>query len=140
VVTNSIDIADILSNKERVSIHLLGGIFHAHSRYLYGAGTVRKLQEYHVDKCLMGGGGIAEDGIYFPSEEDGQVAQQMIAQAEQVIVLADQTKFNKKLFFKVCGLDQIDLLITDDVPDEWRERLAEAEVEVVRVNAAHGAK
>lgn len=134
VVTNSIDIADLLANKKQVSVHVLGGIFDVHSRYLYGAGTVKKLQEYHVDKCLMGGGGIAEDGIYFPSEENGQVVRQMIAQAEQVIVLADQTKFNKKLFYKVCELEQIDLLITDDVPDEWQDRLARAEVEVVKVN------
>ncbi|AUS08128.1 DeoR/GlpR transcriptional regulator [Laceyella sacchari] len=133
VVTNSIDIADILSTKERVTVHLLGGVFHAHSRYLYGVGTVKKLQEYHVDKCFMGGGGVAEDGIYFPSEDDGQVVRQMIAQAEQVIVLVDRTKFNKKLFFKVCALEQIDVLIADDVPEEWQERLAQAEVEVIRV-------
>jgi DeoR/GlpR family transcriptional regulator of sugar metabolism len=131
VVTNSIDIAGILSNKEGIQIHVLGGILHPRDRYLYGAATVSKLADYKVNKCLMGGGGITEEGIFFASEEDGQVVREMIRRAEQVIVLVDRTKFGKPLFYKVCGLEQIDMVITDDIPKKWKNLLQEMEVEVV---------
>lgn len=130
-VTNSIDIANILSGKEGIRLHMLGGIFHLHSRYIYGAETVRKLQEYRVDKCLMGGGGITEEGIFMQDEEDGQVVKEMIASSEQVIVLADHTKLGKQYFYKVCGLDEINVLITDQLPSYWQDILEKAEVEWV---------
>jgi DeoR/GlpR family transcriptional regulator of sugar metabolism len=130
-VTNSIDIADILSTKPRVKIHVLGGILHSRDRYLYGTATTKKLQEYKVNKCLMGAGGITEEGIFLASEEDGQVVREMINRAEQVIVLADRTKFGKPMFYKVCALEQVDFLIADRIPEHWKTMLDSMEVEVV---------
>ena len=131
VVTNSIDIVDILSYKEGVKLHVLGGTFHPHSRYIYGVSAIRNLQEFRVNKCLMGGGGITEDGIFVKDEEDGQVVKEMIACAEQVIVLADHTKFGKQFFYNVCRLEDIDILITDHLPNDWKEFLTKADVEWV---------
>jgi DeoR family transcriptional regulator of aga operon len=37
----------------------------------------------------------------------------MIAAANQVILLADSSKFEKTGFVKVCDLAQVDLIITD---------------------------
>ena len=133
VVTNSIDIADILSGKDGVKLHVLGGIFHPHSRFIHGVSAVRQLQEFRVNKCLMGGGGITEDGIFVKDEEDGQVVKQMIACSEQVIVLADHTKFGKQFFYHVCRLDDVDMLVTDRVPDNWKECLEKADVEWIVV-------
>ncbi|MBA4542752.1 DeoR/GlpR transcriptional regulator [Thermoactinomyces sp. CICC 10521] len=130
-VTNSIDIADILSAKPGVKIHVLGGILHARDRYLYGSETTRKLQEYKVNKFLMGAGGITDEGIFFKSEEDGQVVREMIHRAEQVIVLADHTKFGKPLFYKVCSLDQVDFLIADRIPERWKPVLDRLEIEAL---------
>jgi DeoR/GlpR family transcriptional regulator of sugar metabolism len=129
VVTNSIDIADILSGKEGVKLHVLGGVFDPHSRYIHGAATLRHLQEFRVNKCLMGGGGITKDGIFVKDEEEGQVVKQMIACSEQVIVLADHTKFGKQFFYQICRLEDVDLLVTDRLPDHWKECLEKANVE-----------
>ncbi len=61
-------------------------------------------------------------------QEDGKVVKEMIASSEQVIVLADHTKLGKQYFYKVCGLNEINVLITDQLPSHWKDILKKAEV------------
>ncbi|CAM2871757.1 DeoR/GlpR family DNA-binding transcription regulator [Paenibacillus sediminis] len=118
VVTNSIDNADTLSKKEKVTIHLLGGILDPKHRFLYGSATLSKLADYHVDKLFLGACGITSSGLSFPHEEDGAVKREMIRRAGQVIVLADHTKFEHQMFYKIADLEEVDLLITDKRPSD----------------------
>jgi DeoR/GlpR family transcriptional regulator of sugar metabolism len=51
---------------------------------------------------------------------------------EKVIVLADSTKMNIRGFGKICNLNKIDVLITDDGIDvETKMRLEEIGINVV---------
>ncbi|MFC4076800.1 DeoR/GlpR family DNA-binding transcription regulator [Salinithrix halophila] len=132
VVTNSIDIADILTEKEGVSIHLLGGLLHKKHRYVYGAATIEKLKEYRVDKVLFGASGITEEGLFFPHDEDGYVIRETIRRADQTVVLADSTKFDRRFFHRVCGLEEIDWIVADRIPTEAiRDVLEEKEIKVM---------
>ncbi|MBW7457608.1 DeoR/GlpR family DNA-binding transcription regulator [Paenibacillus sepulcri] len=134
VVTNSIDIADALSRKERVRTYLLGGELNPQHRFLYGQSTIAKLSDYQVDKLFLGACGITVNGLSYPHEEDGDVKREMIRRADQVIVLADHTKFGHQMFYKISGLESIDLLITDRQPDqELTDKLAENNVELLIV-------
>lgn len=118
IITNSIYLADILANKPGVKIHLLGGQLHQEHRYLYGLSTITMLSNYYTDKVFVGTGGITENGLTVGHEDDGFVMKKMIEQADQAIVLADHSKFNKKFFFKFAELSQIDILVTDQKPPE----------------------
>lgn len=118
IITNSINQADILSNKPEVNIHLLGGKLDQEQRFLYGPSVISMLSNYYVDKTFIGACGLTEGGVMTASEEDGFVMKKMIEQADQVILLTDCSKFGKKGFFKVADLSQIDILITDQLPDK----------------------
>lgn len=134
VVTNAIDAASILSEKENVTVHILGGVLNGAHRFLHGASTLEKLSEYHVDKLFLGACGITGDGLSYPHEEDGVVKREMIRHADQVIVLADHTKFGKRLFHKISDLVAIDILVTDQEPGvELQRALDESEVHVIVV-------
>jgi DeoR family transcriptional regulator, carbon catabolite repression regulator len=131
VVTNSIDIAGILSNREDVHIHLLGGKLNNLHRHVYGYRTIEMLSDYKVDKVFLGACGIAHDGLSNPYEEDSYVKRKMIEQADQVIVLADHTKFGKHLFHHVADLKEIDIIITDRKPNiAMQELLHKYEIEL----------
>jgi DeoR/GlpR family transcriptional regulator of sugar metabolism len=55
---------------------------------------------------------------------EAHLNQAMIEVAEKVIVLADSTKMNIRGFGKICNLNKIDVLITDDGIDvETKMRL-----------------
>lgn len=63
------------------------------------------------------------------------VKREMIKKAKQVIVLADHTKFGDQMFYKVAELNAIDLLITDQRPDDQlMEKLSEHRVELLVVS------
>lgn len=135
VVTNSIDIADVLSRKKAVRTIILGGEMHTQHRFLFGQSTINKLADYQVDKLFLGACGITTNGISYPHEEDGVVKREMIKRANQVIVLADHTKFGEQMFYKIAGLESIDLLITNQKPnEEIMKKLAEQHVELLVVS------
>ncbi|GMK44492.1 HTH-type transcriptional repressor GlcR [Paenibacillus glycanilyticus] len=130
-VTNSIDIADALSRKKALRTYLLGGELNIKHRFLYGQATIDNLANYQVDKLFLGACGITANGLSYPDVEDGVVKREMIKKANQVILLADHTKFGEQMFYKIGGLDAIDLLITDQQPDrDMMEKLAEHHVEL----------
>ncbi len=118
IITNSINVAHLLSDKSEVKIHLLGGQLHQKHCYLYGPSTIEILSNYYAHKAFIGTGGITEKGLTVVEEEDGYVTKKMIEQAEEVILLADHSKFGKNGFFKFADLSQIDSIITDKMPDK----------------------
>ncbi len=118
VITNSINLADVLSDKEGIEIYLLGGKLEKEHRFLYGSSVIEKLSSYHVDKALIGVVGISEHGITIAHEEDGMVKRKMIQQAKQVIALADHSKLGSTSFYQYAELNEIDLLITDRLPNQ----------------------
>ncbi|SEN48932.1 DeoR/GlpR family DNA-binding transcription regulator [Lihuaxuella thermophila] len=132
VVTNSIDIAELLSDREQISIYLPGGKFHPAHRYMYGSSTIEHLKNYFVNKAFISAAGISEQGLFYLDEEDGLIVREMISKAKQVIVLADHTKFGKQLFYRVCELHHVDVLITNHIPDEdLFNKLKESRVQII---------
>lgn len=56
----------------------------------------------------------------------------MIEQSDKVIILADSSKINKRGFGRICGIDKIDTLITDEkIESVFVEKLQEHGVEVI---------
>ncbi|WP_173918129.1 DeoR/GlpR family DNA-binding transcription regulator [Halobacillus sp. Marseille-Q1614] len=132
VITNSINIADILSSQPYAHIHLLGGQLEKQHRFLYGASVIERLSAYYVDHAFIGVVGISENGLTLAHEEDGMVKRKMIQQAKQVSVLADHTKIGVTDFYQYATLEDVDLLITDKIPsEEFQELLTKHQVELL---------
>lgn len=56
----------------------------------------------------------------------------MIDQADAVFVLADSSKINKRSFGKICDLNKINFLITDNqIEQEDMKRLEDADINVI---------
>ncbi|PRS15112.1 DeoR/GlpR transcriptional regulator [Bacillus paralicheniformis] len=132
IITNSINLAEVLSSRKGADIHLLGGKLQKEHRFLYGASVIEKLSCYHVDKALIGVVGISEHGLTIAHEEDGMVKRKMISQAKQVIALADHSKIGRTDFYRYAELSDIDLLITDRLPPKpFQKLLDEHDVELL---------
>ncbi|MEC0372213.1 DeoR/GlpR family DNA-binding transcription regulator [Paenibacillus chibensis] len=132
VVTNSIDIAGVVSHKESVQTYLLGGELHPQHRFLHGQVTINMLNDYKVDKLFLSSCGISNSCLSSPLVEEGEVKRAMLKRANQVIVLVDHTKFGDQMLYQVAGLDCIDLLITDEKPSEdMMRKLEQHQVELL---------
>lgn len=131
-ITNSLTHAMLLAKFEKVEVTLLPGKLHKEQLFLFGSETVKQIEQYNTDYTLLGVFALSEAGLFIHTEEEGLVKRQMVAQGRKVIALADHTKLDMTGFFKVCGLSEIDILITDQQPEPaFIECLKRNQVELI---------
>lgn len=114
VVTNSLDVFNILSNYEDFKLILCGGHFLRGENGFYGGLVLDTLSKIHVQKAFIFPSAISiEFGICDYQEELYQVQKQMIKSADEVYVLADNSKFEKSALLKLDDLKSEYTYITD---------------------------
>ena len=113
ILTNSINIGFQLSTTANHVI-IIGGEIKNPTRSLTGTFGISMLEGVYVDYLFLATGGIdVEKGLSLPSFTDIELKKAMIESANKVVLLADSSKIGKVKFASLCGLDQIDILITD---------------------------
>jgi len=65
---------------------------------------------------------------------EAHLNRQMMSVSQKTIVIADSTKFGKRGFGKICGIDEVDEIITDkNLPEHIAEKLEAMGVKVTLV-------
>ncbi len=114
VATNDLQIAAKLASNPDITLVCTGGIARANVYALQGHQAESLLRTLRVNKTFLGADAIHADGtIANVNLEEVAVKQAMIQAGEQVILLADSSKFAITGFARVCDLTEIDTLITD---------------------------
>lgn len=115
VVTSALNVAIELANKDNVEVLQLGGYIRPNSYSVIGHYSEMILKETACSKLFLSVDGLDIDyGLSTSNALEAHLNQQMINSAKEVIILADSTKFGKKSFGKICGLDKVDHIITDE--------------------------
>lgn len=122
VFTNNLHAAAALGRTD-CPVHVPGGVVRGPEFSIVGSTAVEQLSHYYLTKAFLGVSGVIEDGFFDYSPEDTDMKHTFIAQAEQVFVLCDSSKFGHRSLIKVCDLRQVTALITDAPPPQ---HLAEA--------------
>ena len=79
-----------------------------------GAYAEKILEDFSCSKLFLGVDGIdIEFGLTTTNMMEAQLNRKMIECAQKTIVLADSSKFGKRGFGKICGLEVIEQVITD---------------------------
>ncbi|WP_114571867.1 DeoR/GlpR family DNA-binding transcription regulator [Exiguobacterium flavidum] len=131
-VTNSLDIAEQLGQREEVELYVTGGKFDPHHRSLYGLRTAEDILDYQVDKVFIGACGLTGEGLFAENLEEAVVKKAMVRSAGEVVVLAAEEKFSRRFLHRVCPLGKIDRLITKHVPKSFEALIAETETSLLR--------
>ena len=114
VFTNSLKIATLLCVDSNIQTILLGGNVRKGEISTSGFLAEEALKHFYVDKLFLGIGGISiEPGITDYHIEEAHLRQLYIAHARKVIALADYSKFETKAMNYICGIDEINTIITD---------------------------
>ncbi len=126
VITNSIENLLELSQVTGWSILSTGGQLKAGTMSLYGRKATETLSTWHADKVFLSCKGIdRERGITDGNDEDAEIKQAMIANAERVYLCADLSKLDRVAFSQICDFAAIHAVITDaEPPAGWKEFLA----------------
>ncbi|WP_280868802.1 DeoR/GlpR family DNA-binding transcription regulator [Herbaspirillum sp. LeCh32-8] len=133
VVTNNLNVANMLASNTESEVIVAGGVVRARDRGIVGEATIDFIRQFKVDIGIIGISSIELDGVLrdFDAREV-KVAQTIIEQSRQVWLVADSSKFGRQALVKMAHLSQVDVLFTDaPPPPELAKLLAETDVEVV---------
>jgi DeoR family transcriptional regulator of aga operon len=126
VITSALQVASELSKYTEIDILQLGGLIRQSSSSVVGSYAENILKDFFCTKLFLGVDGIDfEFGITTSNSMEAQLNKSMIQVVQKVIVLADYTKFGKRGFSRICGLDEVDEIITDkNIPPSIVEKYA----------------
>ena len=114
VITPALKVSLELCNRPNIEILQLGGIVHQSSSSAAGSFAEKTLEELSCGVLFLGVDGIdLEFGLTTTHVMEAQLNRKMIAVAQKTIVLADSSKFGKRGFGRICGLEEVDMIITD---------------------------
>lgn len=133
VITNDIKIAMEAARKPNISLVVAGGILEKGVYTLMGPNTQDFFSKIHVNKTFLGADAISlEYGISNRTIQEVAIKRAMIEAADEVIVVADHNKLNKKVFAFLCKLNEINRLIIDKIDEKTKQELEEMGVEVIQ--------
>ncbi len=119
VLTASLKNALVLSENPNIEVIQLGGTVRKSSSSVIGPIGEKILADFTCTKLFLGVDGIDLDyGLTTTSLMEASLNKAMLNAAQKTIVLADSSKFGRKGFGRICGLDEIDQIITDSGIDE----------------------
>jgi DeoR family transcriptional regulator, aga operon transcriptional repressor len=135
VITAALNVAMELIRHPEIEVIQLGGILRKSSSSVTGNYAEKILEDFSCSKLFLGVDGIdLEFGLTTTNMMEAQLNKKMIKASQKTIVLADSTKFGKRGFGKICGLEDIEQIITDSgISDHMVESLKGLGIEITIV-------
>ncbi len=132
VVTNSLPVANLFSASADVELVVIGGYVLPRSGAIHGPYADEMLQSLRVHKAVLSAAGVDSTGIYNSNHMLASTQRAMVDASDEVILLADSSKFGRRSLACICELDQIDHVVADQKLDPtWQKQLTELDVKLV---------
>lgn len=114
VVTNNLNIANILSQSPGIDVVVTGGTLRRTDGGLIGPQAVDTISNFKLDFAVIGCSALDLDGdvLDFDVQEVG-VSQAIVARSRKTFLVADASKFDRTAPARICSLRDIDGFFTD---------------------------
>ncbi|MDR3436752.1 DeoR family transcriptional regulator [Telmatospirillum sp.] len=117
IITNNLNVAMLLSQGQDFEITVAGGRLRRHDMAVVGEATVDFINQFKVDFGIIGISGIDPDGTLLDFDyREVKVAQAIIANARQVFLATDHTKFGRRAMVKLGHVSLLDAMFIDCPP------------------------
>jgi DeoR family transcriptional regulator, aga operon transcriptional repressor len=133
VITNAINIVNILVQYPAINVIMPGGYLRQNSLSLVGPFAAKNLKNLYVDKAFIGVDGFDPAlGAYTPNIEEAYLNEIMIDIAKEVILVADSSKFDRKSLTFICPVSSINIIVTDEgLSEANRKKLEDNGIQVL---------
>ncbi len=136
IVTNSLPVANLFASDSNSDLVLIGGNICPRTGVAQGPYANKMLGMVRVRRAILSTAGISREGFFNNNLLLVETEQAMLDTADEVIVVADSSKFGRESLGHVCPLKDIDCLIADDgVSEEWKQHVTAAGVELLVAEA-----
>ena len=120
LITNNLQVIFETSHKDNINLISLGGELNKKSFSFADKKTTMFLKDLNIDKAFMSSTGL--------SVKNG--ATNSIFE-KKVFLLIDHSKFEKNTLFTFCKIDNIDCIITDKAPENYRKIATDHNIELI---------
>ena len=136
VITNNINVANILYRHPRIEVIIAGGPLRRTDGGIIGGAAVDFIRQFKVDHAVIGTSAIDEEGALLDFDyREVRVSQAIIGNARQVILVSDRLKFERSAPVRIGHIWQVDVFVTDQLSSAPVAELCRAQG--VRVIEAH---
>jgi len=114
VVTNNLNIANILSPNEHIDLMVAGGTLRRSDGGLTGSMTTKLIAQFKFDVAIIGCSALDADGDILDFDiQEVDVSQTIISRARATYLVSDATKFDRTAPVKIASLADMDRVYTD---------------------------
>lgn len=123
IVTHSRDVFEAACDHKNFNVILCGGFYLKNENSFYGDFAMDMLDNIRVNKAFVFPNSISlNNGIFDANVNLAQMQKKLIACANEVIFVADSSKFEKTSLIKVAQMSSQYIYVTDSqLPDEVKE-------------------
>lgn len=120
VVTNNLNVVNILRDAPGVRVMIAGGTLRAFDGGIVGDATVEFLSGFKVDYAVIGASAIdPDDGTVLDYDHaEVHAARTILTHARRTILVADVMKFERTAPVRIARLTDVDIFVTDRPPPD----------------------
>ncbi|AXT28508.1 DeoR/GlpR transcriptional regulator [Ruegeria sp. AD91A] len=133
VVTNNMNVANILIENSDCEIVMAGGVLRRTDGGLIGTLTVSTIRHFKFDLAIIGCSALDTDGDLLDFDfQEVQVSQTIIDQARRTFLVADHSKFQRSAPARIASMAELDAVYTNaPLPGTLWQRCREWQTNVV---------
>lgn len=113
VITNSINVFNLLVGRSGCELYLTGGNFRERTGAFVGPMAESSIAQVGIDAAFVGVNGIVGNDVYTSNMEEGHFQKAAFDQADSRYVVADASKIAVRDFYAFYKLSDIDALVCD---------------------------
>ncbi|RJL07485.1 DeoR/GlpR family DNA-binding transcription regulator [Paracoccus siganidrum] len=133
VVTNNMNVANILVGNESCEIMVAGGLLRRSDGGLVGDLAAQIIEQFKVDYAIIGTSALDEDGDLLDFDlQEVRVSKAIIRQSRRCFLVTDASKLSRSAPARIASLREIDMLFIDQpLPQALASKCAEWDTKVV---------
>lgn len=132
VVTNSLPIAHLLAGDRRADVTMVGGYIYPRTGVAVGQLATQFLQSVHARRLMLSVAGVTEAGFFNSNSLLVEVELRMMQAVDEVVVVADHTKFGLRSLAHLCDLARVHRVVSDrKLAAEHRGMVNEAGLDLI---------
>lgn len=117
ILTNNLNVAMLMCDYPEAEVTVVGGVVRPRDRGVTGEAAIDQISQFNVDYAIIGVSSIDVDGTLRDYDyREVRVTQAVMAQARQVFLAADHSKFGRPALVRLGQLRDIDAFFTDVEP------------------------
>lgn len=136
VVTNNMNVANILAGNPQCEIIVSGGALRRSDGGLVGDLATQMIEQFKVDIAIIGASALDEDGDLLDFDlREVRVSKSIIRHARRIFLVTDGSKFERTAPVRIASLSDLHAVFTDRMlPGDLSQRCIEWDTEVHTVS------